>query len=97
MSAAYGIFYQKPENQQLFFTTNLGYTKATHYIINYQKSTTDRIFRVEAFYKKYDDLIKSYPVNYNYYVITTITEVVMQKELNFFGEIKKASKILITG
>src|SRR4051794_455902 len=35
MSAAYGIFYQKPENQQLFFTTNLGYTKATHYIINY--------------------------------------------------------------
>ena len=67
MSAAYGIFYQKPENQQLFFTTNLGYTKATHYIINYQKSTPLRIFRVEAFYKKYDDLIKSYPVNYNFY------------------------------
>jgi len=67
MSAAYGVFYQKPENQQLFFTTNLGYTKATHYIINYQKSTPLRIFRVEAFYKKYDDLIKSYPVNYNFY------------------------------
>jgi outer membrane receptor for ferrienterochelin and colicin len=67
MSAAYGVFYQKPENQQLFFTTNLGYTKATHYIINYQKSTPLRIFRVEAFYKKYDDLVKSYPINYNFY------------------------------
>jgi outer membrane receptor for ferrienterochelin and colicin len=67
VSAAYGIFYQKPENQQLIYTTNLGYTKATHYIVNYQKSVTDRIFRVEAFYKKYEDLIKSYPVSYNYY------------------------------
>lgn len=67
MSAAYGIFFQKPENQQLFFTTNLGYTKATHYIINYQKSTSLRIFRAEAFYKKYDDLVKSYPINYNFY------------------------------
>lgn len=66
-SAAYGIFYQKPENQQLFFTTDLGYTRATHYILNYQKTVTDRIFRIEAFYKKYDDLVKSVPVYYNYY------------------------------
>ena len=61
MSLAYGVFYQKPENQQLMNTTNLGYTKATHYIINYQKTITDRIFRVEAFYKKYEDLVKTYP------------------------------------
>lgn len=66
-SAAYGTFYQKPENQQLFFTTDLGYTRATHYILNYQKTITDRIFRIEAFYKKYDDLVKSVPVYYNYY------------------------------
>ena len=51
VSAAYGIFYQKPENTQLIYTTDLGYTKATHYIINYQKSTNDRIFRVEIFIK----------------------------------------------
>jgi vitamin B12 transporter len=59
VSAAYGIFFQKPENNQLFITRNLGYTKATHYILTYQKSTTERIFRTELFYKKYDDLVKN--------------------------------------
>ncbi len=64
VSLAYGIFYQKPENSQLFYSTNVGFTKATHYIINYQKMSKDRIFRVEAYYKKYEDLIKTVPVNY---------------------------------
>jgi vitamin B12 transporter len=63
ISAAYGIFYQKPENNQLIFTTNLGYTKASHYIFTYQKSTNERIFRAETYYKKYDDLVKNYEVN----------------------------------
>jgi len=66
ISLAYGIFYQKPENSQLFYTKNVGFTKATHYIINYQKMSKDRIFRVEAYYKKYEDLIKTVPVFYNY-------------------------------
>lgn len=66
VSLAYGIFYQKPENTQLFYTTNLGFTKATHYIINYQKMSKDRVFRVEAFYKKYEDLIKTVPNTYYY-------------------------------
>jgi len=66
LSAAYGIFYQKPENTQLIYTRNLDYTKATHYILTYQKSTNDRIFRTEVFYKKYDNLIKTEPVNYYY-------------------------------
>lgn len=61
ISAAYGIFYQKPEVNQLIYTTNLGYTRATHYILTYQKSTNDRIFRAEAYYKKYHDLVKAYP------------------------------------
>ena len=61
MSMAYGEFYQKPENTQLYYTTNLGFTKATHYIINYQKMNKDYTFRVEAFYKKYDALVKTYP------------------------------------
>ncbi|WP_153800212.1 TonB-dependent receptor [Foetidibacter luteolus] len=67
VSAAYGMFYQKPENSQLYYSTNLGYTKATHYIINYQKMTNDRIFRIEAYYKKYEDLIKTIPRNYYYF------------------------------
>ena len=61
MSMAYGIFYQKPENIQLYYTTNIGFTRATHYIINYQKMNKDYTFRVEAFYKKYEDLVKTYP------------------------------------
>ena len=64
VSLAYGVFYQKPLNNELLFTSSLGYTKATHYIINYQKTANDRIFRVEAFYKKYSDLVKTYP-SYN--------------------------------
>jgi vitamin B12 transporter len=66
VSAAYGIFYQKPENMQLFYTRTLGFTKATHYIINYQKMNKDRIFRVEAYYKQYENLVKTVPVNYFY-------------------------------
>jgi vitamin B12 transporter len=70
VSAAYGVFYQKPENTQLIFTKDLGYTKAIHYILTYQKTTNDRIFRAETFYKKYEDLVKTHPVssvygNYN--------------------------------
>ena len=67
ISLAYGQFYQKPENNQLFYSTNVGFTKATHYIINYQKMNTQRIFRVEAYYKQYADLIKTIPIGYNYY------------------------------
>ena len=61
VSLAYGMFYQKPENQQLAFAANLGYTEATHYIANYQKTTNEQIFRAEAFYKKYNDLVKTAP------------------------------------
>ena len=61
VSAAYGIFYQKPENTQLISTTNLGYTKAIHYIANYQKMNASYTFRIEGFYKKYADLVKTAP------------------------------------
>lgn len=67
VSVAYGQFYQKPENNQLLYTTNVGFTKATHYIINYQKMNTQRIFRVEAYYKTYADLIKTVPIGYQYF------------------------------
>ncbi|MBL7699002.1 MAG: TonB-dependent receptor [Chitinophagaceae bacterium] len=63
ISAAYGLFYQKPETNQLIWTTNLGYTKASHYILTYQKSANDRIFRAEAYYKGYDDLVKNEAIN----------------------------------
>lgn len=65
MSIAFGIFYQKPENNYLFTTTNFGYAKATHYIINYIKNTSLQTFRVEAFYKKYSGLVKTFPAYTN--------------------------------
>lgn len=66
MSLAYGTFYQNPENTQMLNTINnttkqIGYTKATHYLINYIKSTSLQTFRVEAFYKKYNNLVKTTP------------------------------------
>ena len=67
VSVAYGIFYQKPESQQLYTSTDVGFTKAIHYIMNYQRIYNQRTFRAEAYYKKYDELIKQVPVAYNYF------------------------------
>jgi hypothetical protein len=69
MSLVYGEFYQKPENNYLYSNpTALGYIKATHYLINYIKTNALQTFRVEAFYKKYHNLIITPPNNiyYNY-------------------------------
>lgn len=60
-SLAYGIFYQKPDRQYLFFNQQLQYQKATHYILNYQKVSQHYTIRAEIFYKKYDDLLKTLP------------------------------------
>ena len=35
----------------------LTYEKATHFIGNYQYVTNDRTFRVEGYYKDYDNLV----------------------------------------
>ena len=67
VSVAYGIFYQKPESQQLYSSTKVGFTKSTHYIMNYQRIYNQRTLRIEGYYKKYDELIKQVPVAYNYY------------------------------
>lgn len=66
MSLAFGEFYQKPENTQLInnytgLPRALGYTKATHYLVNYIKTTALQTFRVEAYYKKYNNLVKTFP------------------------------------
>ncbi|MFN0276557.1 MAG: TonB-dependent receptor, partial [Chitinophagales bacterium] len=72
VSVAYGDFYQTPQPDYLYNTfpyytppTNLGYEKATHYIANYQVLTTDRTFRVELYYKQYENLLSEteLPVN----------------------------------
>jgi len=62
LSFAYGIFYENPEKKYLpAISTDLKYSKATHYILQYQHTTPERTFRAEVFYKKYNDLFKTAP------------------------------------
>jgi vitamin B12 transporter len=58
-SFAYGIFYQNPDRKNLPGAAGLKYSRATHYILQYQKMSSQRTFRLEAFYKNYDDLYKT--------------------------------------
>lgn len=64
-SFAYGIFFQKPENMELRYGNDMDYTKATHYILNYTHSTRLQMLRLEAYYKKYEHLVKTYPTYNN--------------------------------
>jgi hypothetical protein len=58
-SFAYGLFYQNPERKYLPAVAGIDYSRAAHYILQYQKMTSNRTFRIEAFYKKYTDLYKT--------------------------------------
>ncbi|MGB3008320.1 MAG: carboxypeptidase-like regulatory domain-containing protein [Chitinophagaceae bacterium] len=58
-SLAYGIFYQNPERKYLPSPNDLSFMKATHYIVQYQRTINQQSFRAEIFYKKYDNLVKT--------------------------------------
>ena len=57
-SLAYGKFLQASQNEYALVNNNLKPEKATHYILNYQYINQGRIFRIEGYYKDYDDLVK---------------------------------------
>ncbi len=57
LSLAYGDFYQQPNNDVLKFNNNLRAQKTQHYIMNYQYSANNRIFRAEAYRKEYNNLV----------------------------------------
>ena len=57
ISLAYGDFYQQPLNEVLKFEDNLEAEMTRHYILNYQYSANNRIFRLEAYRKDYDNLV----------------------------------------
>ena len=63
-SFAYGIFYQNPESKYLNSNTPLTFHKAEHYILQVQKSSEGRSFRLEAFYKDYQKLVKTFGDQY---------------------------------
>lgn len=59
LSLAYGQFFQNPDRRLLPTSFNVDFSKATHYIMQYQKVSKDYTLRGEIFYKNYDALYKS--------------------------------------
>ncbi len=59
---AYGLFYQNPESKYINGPADLGFQKSQHYILQLLRSSEGRSLRFEAFYKKYDQLIKTYTI-----------------------------------
>lgn len=60
VSLAAGQFYQTPDYRYFFRNPNLGYERADHLILNYQRILNKRTLRVEAFHKNYAQLIREY-------------------------------------
>lgn len=71
VSLAYGNFYQNPSSNILKFNQDLKAENTSHYIFNYQYNVDRKIFRGEAYYKTYDNLVKydteytNFDTNYN--------------------------------
>jgi hypothetical protein len=58
ISLGYGKFSEQPSNEYLGYNDKLRSEQATHYMINYQLTKESRIFRIEAYFKNYDRLVK---------------------------------------
>lgn len=59
LSFAYGIFYQNPETRYLPAFNSVGFSKSTHYMLQYQRYVGGRLLRSEIFYKDYNNLYKT--------------------------------------
>lgn len=57
ISLAYGDFYQQPDNEYLKFDDDLTAQHTQHFILNYQYTVHNRIFRAEVYCKNYNHLI----------------------------------------
>ena len=90
-SLAYGTFYQTPERRYLPSEANLGFAKATHYIAQYQQLTALTTLRLEAFYKKYENLLKTNLIN-NREVATGSNGVGYAQGVELFWRDKKSIK-----
>ncbi len=58
VSLAGGAFYQNPDPSYLLYGFRPDPARALHAIANYQWTTDTRTLRLEAYYKKYDDLTR---------------------------------------
>ena len=57
-SFAYGTFYQNPTAEYAKFTSAIKAEEALHFIGNYQYVKDKHVFRIEGYYKSYQQLIK---------------------------------------
>jgi hypothetical protein len=64
ISFAGGVFYQNAAPQYLLQGYRPGFQQAVHYMANYQIMKNDRVFRIEAYYKSYAQLIRENGVMY---------------------------------
>jgi len=58
VSFAYGAFRQSGKNSYVQINDRLAPEKAQHFILNYQHVEDNRTFRIETYYKRYDNLVK---------------------------------------
>ncbi|WP_347584297.1 TonB-dependent receptor [Gramella sp. MAR_2010_147] len=58
ISTAYGDYHQQAADGYLKYNNHLEPEQAQHFILNYQYSTKGYLFRGEAYYKGYSDLVK---------------------------------------
>ena len=58
LSVAYGSFYQTANPDYLKFTQNLKYENTNHDISNYLYNDNGKMFRAEAYFKDYSNLVK---------------------------------------
>jgi len=67
ISMAGGKFYQTPDYQYYYRNKTLQFENATHAVLNYQIIKNKRTFRVEWYYKNYDNLVREYPTSAGYF------------------------------
>ena len=63
-SFASGIFYQSANSNYLLFGYRPNFQISTHYMLNYQWIKNSRVFRIEGYYKDYQQLIHEKGVAY---------------------------------
>jgi hypothetical protein len=92
-SLAYGIFYQNPESRYMANdVSRIGFSKASHYILQYQKTSNVRTFRSEVFYKDYNNLYKTGPDAFGREVLASNKGRGYAKGIEFFWRDKKTLK-----
>jgi CarboxypepD_reg-like domain/TonB-dependent Receptor Plug Domain len=65
VSVASGIFYQNPNTRYFLANKSADFQQSIHYIANYQWISDKQTFRIEGYYKSYDQLVRELNVPFN--------------------------------